>query len=251
MMKMTIGSAALVVRGAARRALRTGFSSRWRIDMAWNRWPFRQRSSSRWRQMVLAVVAGISFGAAGHADTLHRIQDGAHQHHFSLWIYPQRIGEFVRVGTPTDIDGTADVIATYQRLLDGVRTTATVDVYPPDSYAVEATLERARAAIRRAAGSEELIEQPFMVGAERALKGVKVSAARSASSLYFFDTGAWIIKVRGTTERAGSGTDQALDEFVRSQRWDSLDLSDEACTGPACQAGSEASAKASLAAATD
>jgi hypothetical protein len=194
---------------------------------------------------LLATVIYFAVGHASMADTLHAIADGAFQHHGSSWIFPRQIGDFARVGAPQDVDGTIDVVAYYAKVEGSVRTTAVVSVYPPESAAAEATLASAKAAIESTlkAAKQETVrsEGPFNVGEQPELVGVKASykadaAAGSQTNLYFIDTGAWIVKIRGVAERADKNTDPMLDDFVRGQRWESLELTDKSCTGTACKA---------------
>ncbi|MET0987862.1 MAG: hypothetical protein ABW034_20890 [Steroidobacteraceae bacterium] len=50
---------------------------------------------------------------------------------------------------------------------------------------------------------------------------------------YIVDTGPWLIGIRALAVGGPRAMEQ-LDEFVREQAWDSLAISNEACTGPAC-----------------
>lgn len=193
---------------------------------------------------LLATLVYFAAGPAGMADTLHAIADGAFQHHGSSWIFPQQIGDFVRIGAPQDVDGTVDVVAHYAKVAGSIRTTAVVSVYPPESAAAETTLANAKSAIestlKLAKQAAARSEAPFKVGKQPELVGVKASyqtdaAAGSLANLYFFDTGAWIVKIRGGTEQAGNDSDALLDDFVRGQRWESLELTDKSCTGTACK----------------
>lgn len=176
------------------------------------------------------------------ADPIHKVDGGAFWHHGSDWIFPQEIGGFVLVGIPQDVDGTSDAVAYYARVKDKIRTTAVVDVYPRDSAAAEATLANAKAAIELKLKSAKVAavqsESPFKVGKDRELVGVKVSynaGAGTRTNLYFFDTGAWIVKIRVMADAGESDMAQASDSFVREQRWESLRLSDATCTGAACK----------------
>lgn len=193
---------------------------------------------------LLAVVLYFAFGQASRADTLHAVADGAFQHHGSSWIFPQQIGAFVRIGAPQEVDGTIDVMAHYAKVEGSVRTTAVVAVYPPDSAAAETTLASMQAAIELMLKSTKQqavrAEERFRVGKEPELVGVKVSyevgdAVGSLTNLYFFDTGVWIVRIRGTAENAGKDSSRWLDDFVRGQRWESLELTDKTCTGSACR----------------
>jgi hypothetical protein len=204
----------------------------------------RPRGSTNRARVLLSLIACFSAYSASLADPLHEIDNGAVQHEDSGWIFPKRIGEFIRIGVPQTIDGTSDVNAYYERVVNGSRTLATVDVYPPDSAAPEVTFESSKAAIELKLGSDgrkpSQSERVFKVGKERALAGrqvvYKVGADTSGSqtSLYFIDTGKWIVKIRAAVERTESDTAQKLDDFARGQAWESLGLSDQTCAGPAC-----------------
>lgn len=190
----------------------------------------RRRRRDHWKQLFV-VATCIAFSAPGLADTLHKIDDGAFQHHGSGWIFPERVDQFSLVGMPVDVNGTIDVVAAYAYTGDNVRTIATVDVYPPDSSADEATFDSAKAAIElklkavpAAPPQSTLIE----VGSVRKLSGVRVlygtDATNSRALLYYFDTGHWIIKIRAViAEGAAPEVLQALDEFVRAQRWETIE----------------------------
>jgi hypothetical protein len=194
---------------------------------------------------LLATLVYFASSTAGMADTLHAIADGAFQHHGSSWIFPRQIGGFVRIGAPQDVDGTIDVVAHYAKVEGSTRTTAVVSVYPPESAAAETTLASAKAAIESTLklAKQEAVrsEAPFKVGKQPEWVGVKASykadaAVGSLANLYFFDTGAWIVKIRGGTEKADNNSDGLLDDFVRGQLWESLELTDESCTGRVCKA---------------
>lgn len=204
----------------------------------------RARGSTNRARVLLSMTACFLVHSASLADPLHEIDNGAVQHEDSGWIFAKQIGEFNRVGVPQTIDGASDVNAYYERVVNGSRTLATVDVYPPDSAAPDAMFASSKAAIELKLGSDGRkplhSESVFKVGKERVLVGSRViykfgvDLAGSQTSLYFIDTGRWIVKIRATAERTESDTAQKLDDFARGQAWESLGLSDETCTGPAC-----------------
>jgi hypothetical protein len=149
------------------------------------------------------------------ADPIHAIADGACWHHDSGWIFPEKIGEFVRVAIPQDVAGSRDAVAYYARTLNGIRTVASVDIYTPDS------------------GNER--EQPtgrlefddaFAVGKAGALSGrrsiyiVGDGATAASTSVYVIAAGEWQVRIR----IAGAPKDSVplMDSFVRDQRWDTL-----------------------------
>ena len=180
--------------------------------------------------MLFGALTYCAFAPATSADTLHNIGKGDYQHHDSGWIFPERIGEFTRIGAPQDVDGTIDVVAHYARVHNGTRTSAIVDVYPASSSAPAARHEDAVAEMQIAQPSSETGE--LMIEGGLSLKGVKTHSP--GNDLYFLDTGPWIVKIRTRSESADASDDKANDEFVRQQRWDSLNLTQAACTGPAC-----------------
>lgn len=197
----------------------------------------RVREGTNRARVLLSMIACFLADAASLADPLHEIGDGAVQHEDSGWIFPKQIGEFIRVGVPQTIDGTSDVNAYYERAVNGLRTLATVDVYPPDSATPDAAFASSKAAIELKLGSGGRkplqSESVFKVGKERALAGrqvvykVRAGSTDSQTNLYFIDTGRWIVKICATVERTESDTTQKLDHFARGQAWESLGLSND------------------------
>ena len=168
------------------------------------------------------VLACTLLAPFGHADTLHDIGAGNFRHHQSEWIFSQRIGDFSRVGAPQDVDGAIDVVAYYAVEAKDGRATAIVDVYPADSVASEATYEAAIATLEGASTPTEIkLENSLVVRAVKVLAG--------AQALYFVDIGPWIVKFRMT-----GVSDAAGDDFVRQQKWETLAVTKETCTGDAC-----------------
>jgi hypothetical protein len=190
----------------------------------------RTSTSFRARRMLFGALTYCALASVTSADTLHNIGSGDFQHHDSGWIFPERIGEFTRIGAPQDVDGTIDVVAHYARVHNGKRTTAIIDVYPASSSAPAARYEDAVAEMRPAAASSETGE--LKIDGPLPLKAMKTHSL--GNGLYFLDTGLWIVKVRTRSESADASNDDANDQFVRQQRWDSLNLTQAACTGPAC-----------------
>ena len=176
---------------------------------------------------LLAALACLALPQLCLADTIHRLDDSTgFYHHQSGWIFPEKIGEFTLVGIPGDIDGTVDAAGYYARVSNAVRTVASVTVYPPDSAAPEAT----PASIKAKPVTVEISKQPRLRAARLVVKEGKSSRA----TVYFIDTGAWVVKIRATAPATAKDLAPALEAFVRSQRWDSLQLSRSTCTGPAC-----------------
>jgi hypothetical protein len=99
------------------------------------------------RALLATALFGLCFMHGTRADPLHAIRGGAYWHHDSGWIFPEKIGSFVRVGMPQDIAGSRDAVAYYAYELNGSRTTASVDVYPVDSATAATTFAGAKAAV--------------------------------------------------------------------------------------------------------
>jgi hypothetical protein len=171
------------------------------------------------------TVACCVLTPISQADTLHDIGGGAFRHHQSEWIFPQMVGEFSRVGAPQDLDGTVDVVAYYAHQTKDGPTTAIVDVYPADSSAADATYAASVAKLADGASTHGEIKLSGLLS----LRAVKAISETQGQALYFVDTGPWIVKIRTTGVSVA-----ASDAFVREQRWDTLALTKETCTGPSC-----------------
>ena len=102
-----------------------------------------------------------------------------------------------------------------------------MSVYPPDSAAPETT----PASIRATPVAVEIAKQPRLRAAKLTYKDGKTSRA----TVYFIDTGAWIVGIRTSVQATDRETAPILERFVRSQRWDSLQLTPATCTGAACR----------------
>jgi len=160
----------------------------------------------------LALIAIVAFLPCrpGLADPIHAVADGGYWHHDSGWVFPEKIGEFVRVGIPQDVAGSEDAVTHYARDEDGVRRTASVDVYRAASPAAGELEARSGSA-----SSDTVI-----VSTARGL-----SARREVSdagkplliATYFVDAGEWRVRIRVT-----GASLEAMDEFVRGQRWETL-----------------------------
>jgi hypothetical protein len=176
-----------------------------------------------------ALLPLVLWGAAA-ADPIHASADGAHWHHDSGWLFPERLGEFTRVGHAQDVAGSRDAVAYYARVADGVRTVASVDVYPDESAAELASLEAASAAIERdlPPGFERADEPGVALGgaAPRDLVRVTWRYTRAATdaldTLYLAAVGSWRVRIRITVPRATPGAVALGEDFVRAQRWEAL-----------------------------
>jgi hypothetical protein len=192
-------------------------------------------------------LTSLLFAHAGTADPIHAVRDGAYWHHDSGWIFPEKIEGFVRVGAPQDVAGSRDAVAYYAREENGLRTTASVDVYPKDSAIGPTTIANAKAAIElESPGAKLTAEGPFQIGEQSQLATTQATyiiaqgETRSRTDLYFVDAGGWLVKIRFTMPTPESVTAQAMDAFVRKQRWDTL-LNPE-CTTKACDMARSAAA---------
>ena len=169
-------------------------------------------------RLIALVVVFLALAQPGVADTIHAMPDGGYYHHQSGWIFPDRIGDFALTGAAQDIDGTIDVVAYYARESKGVRTVASVSVYPPDSAAPETR----PGSIKATPVTVEVSKQPRLQATKLSYKDGKSTRA----TVYFIDTGAWIVKVRTSVPATDKSIGPIFEQFVRGQRWDSLQLSD-------------------------
>ena len=138
-------------------------------------------------------------------------------------MYPKQIGALARVGAPYEIDGTYDVGAEYEGVVDGVRTEATVHIYASDSAAQDADFVAAKGATE---GNSQA-EQPFHVETRAELVGTKVTYELdkqhpSDASLYFIKSRNWIVNVRTTSDATSGTAVQSLDWFVNDLPWETL-----------------------------
>ncbi|MEJ0085078.1 MAG: hypothetical protein WDO72_05325 [Pseudomonadota bacterium] len=170
---------------------------------------------------VLWFVCAVAFG-----DPIHAIADGAYWHHDSGWVFPEKMGEFTRVGMPQDVAGSRDAVAYYARVIEGARLVASVDVYPSDSAASGTTLEAAKVALERElpVGAVTPSEETLALGADGSLRltHVTYTTAQSVHALYFVAKGDWRVQIKMTIPAADLEARAALDAFVRAQRWELL-----------------------------
>ncbi len=169
----------------------------------------------------LTALVCLALTQLCRADTIHSIIGGGYYHHQSGFVFPEKIGDFTLVGVPQDINGTDDVGAYYARVAGAVRTVASVNVYTPDS----AEPETRPASVKGKPVAFEVSKQPRLSAAKLVVKEGKSSRA----TLYFIDTGNWIVKVRATTPLTDKSIAPLLDAFTRNQRWDSLNVA-KCCT---------------------
>ena len=160
------------------------------------------------------------------ADPLHQFgSDGAWRHEYSGWQFAKHVSNFTRVMAPYTIDGNNDVGVRYERAAGGPKLAAVVEIYLADSAAPDAKLNGAKASAAQKAGDSARVrsEQPFEVGAT--IRGTKVTfedvkSADAWATLYFFEAGRWTVKVLGSAEGAGVGTE--FDAFVQALPWNTL-----------------------------
>jgi hypothetical protein len=177
---------------------------------------------------LLAATVHACLCATAAADPLHANANGDYWHHDSHWIFPDRIGEFIRVGVPQDVAGSRDAVAHYALVVRGQRVVVAVDVFPQDSAAEGVTLESARAALRTtsSAASVELQETEMPLAQSR-LRATRIAARApgrdaAAQVLYFVSIGEWRVRVVADIPAGAAGLRDELDQFVRAQRWDTL-----------------------------
>ena len=166
------------------------------------------------------------------ADPWHQFgNQDAYWHHGSGWIFPRHIGPFELVRSPYQIDGNDDVGAEYEMMVDGVRRTAEVAIYYPNSAAAGAKLDTAKAAIQSGANQGKLAlesERKLAIKLRPEIVGVQVIYSSQGDAggidrgLYFFQASNWIVTIRTTTEAVDTHARQAMNEFVQAQRWDTL-----------------------------
>ncbi len=197
------------------------------------------------RAALFAAAIALAAFQTAHAEDFQKLTDEAVQHTESGWIFPKAVGDFQRVGDPQVIPGTRDCAAKYERSANGIQSRATVYVYPAESPTADASLDGAKAAIVAYLRSTPLVqlwsEGPFRAGKTQPLVGEKafykigIGPESSQTNLYFFDTGKWVVKARLSVQKTEEDTFQKLDAFVRDLPWDSLGLTADSCTGPACR----------------
>jgi hypothetical protein len=165
--------------------------------------------------LLIAVVAGLSNPGA-QADPVHAVADGAYWHHASHWVFPEKIGGYVRVGVPQDVAGSEDAVAHYAYVDHGVRNTASVDVYRADS--ASAAGHEARPVAASTAEGAFTVSVGHAISGSRRIYNTGTEETSRFLGVYLMKAGEWRITIRIT----GSGL-EAMDAFVRDQRWEALD----------------------------
>ena len=164
--------------------------------------------------LLIAAAAWLPIQGA-QADPIHAVADGAYWHHGSDWVFPEKIGAYVRVGTPQDVAGSEDAVAHYAYVENGVRNTASVDVYRADS-ASAAEHESRPVAAAKSEDTLEVSASPALAGTRR-IYDTGTEAASRYLGVYIISAGEWRITVRISGLRL-----EAMDAFVRDQRWENL-----------------------------
>lgn len=160
--------------------------------------------------VLATITVYLCASAEVTADPLHSRAGGDYWHHDSGWIFPIAIGPFERVGVPQDVAGSSDAVAYYARELQGIRIVASVDVVAGDSMAERLSVDGASSQL--ALGTKEL-------AATRVIGSP--SADASVQVLYVVDSGEWSVRVLAQLP-ADVLAVAGLDDFVRTQRWDTL-----------------------------
>ena len=195
-------------------------------------------------KLILWFGLASAMPFASFSQDFSALPDGGVKHGASGWVFPKAVGEFQRTGDPVIAAGTRDAVGQYERTANGLKTSATVYVYPSDSNAVDATLEGAKRAAESNLASIALAqswsEGPFKAGSlplvgEKVFYKIGIGPSSTQTNLYFFDTGRWVVKFRLSPQKTEVGTFQSLDAFVRDQAWAELGLTAENCTGSACR----------------
>jgi hypothetical protein len=178
-----------------------------------------------WTKKTCVLAASLLVGltsSISSADPLHPFgNEGAWRHEYSGWQFAKQVGGFSRAMAPYTIDGNNDVGVRYENA-SGV--SAVLEVYLADSAAPDAKLDGAKASAAQKAGESAHIQsdRTFRIKAHKDLRGTKITYAADAArtSLYFFETNHWTVKVLGTA--SGDDASKVLDAFVRALPWDTL-----------------------------
>jgi hypothetical protein len=185
------------------------------------------------RKIAAAFLVWLLCTPASFADAWHRFgKEDAFWHHGSGWIFPRQIGAFELLRSPYQIDGNDDVGAEYEMVVNGVRRTAFVDIYYPNSAAIWAKLDTARAAMqsRSKAGSAVRLksEDKLAIAQRPEIMGVRTTYSSSSETgdaqlgLCFFRAANWVVTIRTSAPATDVEAVKALDAFVQAQRWDTL-----------------------------
>jgi hypothetical protein len=187
-----------------------------------------QRKLAGMKPLLACAIALIAFTPIhpAFADPIHAVGNGDYWHHDSGWVFPERVGEFVRIGFPQDVAGSRDAVGYYERVFNGVKVVVDVDIFPVDSAAENVTFETARASLVAAANGKpgELSEGTLAVDLGLQVDRVRFtpSADAPAQSLYFAVAGGWRVRIRVSIPPSAREVVNELDSFVQQQRWEKL-----------------------------
>lgn len=165
------------------------------------------------RKTFLMASLALLSSAGTIADPIHAKPDGTFWHHDSGWVFPSKIGEFSLVGIPQDVAGSRDAVAHYARVENGVRTVASVDVYPSDSAASH----------EKPAGGAFIVSESRALTATRSIGAANENVARGLMGIYLVTAGEWHVSIRISSPLMDAAP--LMDAFVLAQRWDTLNAS--------------------------
>ncbi|HEU4780192.1 MAG TPA: hypothetical protein VFS58_09960 [Steroidobacteraceae bacterium] len=166
------------------------------------------------RFSVFTLLACLASNPGANADPIHAVNGGGYWHHDSHWVFPERIGEFVRVGIPQDVAGSEDAVAHYAWIENGIRNTASVDVFRTSSAAADGHAQ---------AAGQLSSEGAFRLSDAQALAGTRqiytsgVTETPALTGVYSMIAGEWRVTIRIHASRI-----ETMDAFVSGQRWDTL-----------------------------
>jgi hypothetical protein len=178
------------------------------------------------RLAVLLLTGTLAASPLAVADPIHAVGNGDYWHHDSGWVFPERVGEFVRIGFPQDVAGSRDAVGYYERILNGVKVVVDVDVFPSDSAAENISLESARAALVTAVDGTPGQLGDDALSLKRGLQATRLrftpSVDAPAQALYFVVAGEWRVRIRVSVPTAAREVLNDVDAFVQSQKWENL-----------------------------
>jgi hypothetical protein len=172
---------------------------------------------NRNRYLIVPTLACLMSGHVTHADPIHAIADGAYWHHDSGWVFPEKLGQFARIGAAQDVAGSSEAVAHYAAVENGLRTTASVDIYPADSALAGTDLETAG---RLMSEGEFAVGKAHALSAVRRIYAVGQGESTGLIAIYLVIAGEWRVTIRID----GSHVDAVpmMDAFVLAQRWETL-----------------------------
>lgn len=160
-----------------------------------------------YRKVLLGALLAYLPHQLALADPIHAVAGGAYWHHDSGWVFPEKIGEFERVGIPQDVAGSPDAVGYYACVENGERMTASVDVYEAKSAATTELESRPEGRLT-SDGAFPLSATPALAGTRQIYEGGPGTPA--FVGLYFIDAGEWRVRIRITGSQV-----EVMDAFVR------------------------------------